>query len=67
MRRKILGIVGGVALLGLPSLGFSQTATDVSDLRQFITATESQGTPPPPGTKITMSNWDQYKALCRSA
>jgi Protein of unknown function (DUF1329) len=63
MRRRILGMIGGVALLGLPSLGMAQSTTDISDLKQFLTETESQGTPPAPGTKITMANWQQYKAF----
>ena len=63
MRRRILGMIGGVALLGLPSLGLAQSTTDISDLKQFLTETESQGTPPAPGTKITMANWQQYKAF----
>jgi Protein of unknown function (DUF1329) len=63
MRSKILGMIGGIALLGLPSLGMAQSSTDISDLKQFMSETENQGTPPAPGTKITMANWQQYKAF----
>ena len=63
MRLTAAAWIGGLALAALPSLGFAQSSTDISDLKQFMTATESQGTAPAPGTKITMSNWEQYKAF----
>jgi hypothetical protein len=58
-----------VALLGLglftccllPS-GWAQT-TERSELDQFLKDTANQGPPPPDGTKITMANWQQYKAF----
>ena len=45
----------------VPSLGLAQTSTDRSAMDQFMKDTQSQGTPPAPGTKITMQNWRDYK------
>jgi hypothetical protein len=63
INRGMLAIVGGLALLAVPSIGLAQSATDISELKQFVAETESQGQPPPAGTKITMANWQQYKAF----
>jgi hypothetical protein len=45
----------------LPSMAWAQTSTDRSEMDQFMKDTANQGTPPAPGTKITMQNWQQYK------
>jgi len=44
----------------LPSLGFAQVATDRSELDQWLKMSEKQGDIPV-GTKINMSNWQQYQ------
>jgi hypothetical protein len=54
-------VMAGLLTVLLPSLGWAQTMTDRSELDPFMKATQNQGTPPAPGTKITMQNWQQYK------
>jgi len=49
-------------LLSLPAIALAQTSTDRSELDTFLKATENQGDLPV-GTKITMQNWQQYKAF----
>src|SRR5277367_6771249 len=58
-------IIFGLGLLAmlLPAVGRAQTSTDRSELDQFLKDTANQGPPPPVGTKITTSNWQQYKAF----
>ena len=45
----------------LSSAGWAQQFPDRSEMDLYMKATQNQGTPPAPGTKITMSNWTQYK------
>ncbi|HZP44008.1 MAG TPA: DUF1329 domain-containing protein [Candidatus Binataceae bacterium] len=52
-------LAAGVIIALLPSLGWSQS-TDRSEMDQWIKDTANQGDLPV-GTKITMSNWQQYK------
>jgi hypothetical protein len=54
--------VGAVIIFLLPSLGWTQTVTDFSEMQQWITDTEHQPDVPI-GTKITMQNWQQYKGV----
>ncbi|MGH7916291.1 MAG: DUF1329 domain-containing protein [Candidatus Binataceae bacterium] len=49
------------ALMALPTIGRAQSSTDITDLQQFLKSTEKQGPVPASGTKITQSNWRQYK------
>jgi hypothetical protein len=53
-------VVGALVLL-LPRLGWTQS-TDFSEMDQWTKDTAHQGDIPV-GTKITMSNWEQYKAF----
>jgi hypothetical protein len=52
-------LAAGVILAVLPSLGWSQS-TDRSEIDQWVKDTANQGEIPV-GTKVTMSNWQQYK------
>jgi hypothetical protein len=49
-------------LLSLPAIAWAQTSTDRSELDGFLKATQNQGELPV-GTKITMDNWQKYKAF----
>jgi hypothetical protein len=49
-------------LLSLPAIALAQTSTDRSELDDFLKATQNQGDLPV-GTKITMENWEKYKAF----
>src|SRR5690242_6635987 len=51
----------GMLILLLPWSGWSQ-GTDFSEMQQWVTDTAHQGSIPV-GTKITMSNWQQYKTF----
>jgi hypothetical protein len=46
----------------LPAIASAQTSTDRSELDDFLKATANQGDLPV-GTKITMDNWEKYKAF----
>jgi len=59
MKSVVRVLMCGVLLVLLPSLGRTQT-TDRSEMDQWLKASEKQGDLPI-GTKITMSNWQQYK------
>lgn len=52
-------LAAGVIIALLPSLGWSQS-TDRSEMDQWVKDTANQGDIPV-GTKVTMSNWQQYK------
>ena len=52
----------GTLVLLLPSLGWTQAGTDYSEMDQWVKDSAHQGDIPI-GTKITMSNWQQYKAF----
>ena len=52
----------GALILLLPSLGWTQAGTDFSEMDQWVKDTAHQGNIPI-GTKITMANWEQYKAF----
>jgi len=56
-RVLLIGLMVGM----LPSLGWTQTSTDYSEMDTFLKSTQ---TAPdlPVGTKITMANWRQYQA-----
>ena len=54
-------VVSALVALLLPSLGWAQN-TDFSEMDQWVKDTAHQGDIPV-GTKITMSNWQQYKAF----
>src|SRR5215472_13218514 len=54
-------VVSALVVLLLPSLGWAQS-TDFSEMDQWVKDTAHQGDIPV-GTKITMSNWQQYKAF----
>ncbi|MGA2409509.1 MAG: DUF1329 domain-containing protein [Candidatus Binataceae bacterium] len=51
-----LGTLAAVLMFGAPA--FAQS--DLPDMQQWLKDTANQGTLPP-GTKITMANWQQYK------
>lgn len=51
------------AIILSTSLGWAQVSAGFGDMQAFTTATQNQGPPPAPGTKITMQNWQQYKAF----
>ncbi len=60
MLKKLARLVAaGVGIALPPSLGWSQS-TDRSEMDQWIKDSANQGDVAP-GTKITMSNWQQYK------
>jgi hypothetical protein len=59
MRTCVRLLVAGLVITLLPSLGWSQS-TDRSEMDQWVKDTANQGELPV-GTKITMSNWQQYK------
>jgi len=52
--------LGALVLLLLPSFGWAQASTDYSEMDQWVKDSANQ-TQIPVGTKITMSNWQQYK------
>jgi hypothetical protein len=54
----LLVVIG--VLLALPSFAVAQTGADRSEVDQWLKASEHQGDLPI-GTKITMSNWQQYQ------
>jgi hypothetical protein len=58
MRSRLYGVIAGVLVLLLPTLGWSQASTDFSEMDQWVKDTAKQGNIPV-GTKITMSNWEQ--------
>jgi len=60
--KKWFGFVAVGLLFCLPAMSFAQTSTDRSELDQFLKDTQNQGDLPV-GTKITMQNWEQYKAF----
>jgi hypothetical protein len=47
----------------MPAMVSADASTDVRELQQFLQDTQNQGSPPPVGTKITINNWQQYKAF----
>ncbi|MGH7837494.1 MAG: DUF1329 domain-containing protein, partial [Candidatus Binataceae bacterium] len=56
-------LIAAVSLaLAWPTFARAQTSTDFSELTQYLKEPQSP-TPPPVGTKITMANWQQYKAF----
>src|SRR5215831_19712185 len=56
-------LAAGAALIFLlPSLGWTQTSTDFSEMQQWVKDSEHQVLPPL-GTKITMQNWQQYRTV----
>jgi Protein of unknown function (DUF1329) len=58
--KHVLRTVGlGLLLTMLPALGWAQS-TDRSEMDQWLTESQHQGDIPV-GTKITTSNWQQYK------
>ena len=57
--KKWAWLVTFALIVGLPSLGRAQS-TDRSEMDQWMKDTQNQGQLPV-GTKITMSNWQQYK------
>jgi Protein of unknown function (DUF1329) len=58
--KHVLSTVGlGLLLTMLPALGWAQS-TDRSEMDQWLTESQHQGDIPV-GTKITTSNWQQYK------
>src|SRR5690349_12450329 len=61
MKKMVFVLTVGMLMALLPLRGWSQTMTDRSELDPFMKATANQGSPPAPGTKITMQNWQQYK------
>ncbi len=62
MRKLVWGAMLGMLVALMPALGRAQTATDISELQKFLQDTKDQGDLPV-GTKITMQNWQQYKAF----
>ena len=63
MRCAVRTLLPALLVLLLPGLVWAQTSTDISQLDQFLKTTQNQGSPPPPGTTITMQNWQKYKAF----
>jgi hypothetical protein len=61
MRKWFRSAVVGL-LIGLPAIALAQTSTDRTELDTFLKDTQNQGDLPV-GTKITMQNWEQYKAF----
>ena len=59
MKCLLIRIMAFALALALPSLALAQ-ATDRSEMDQWLKASEHQGDVPI-GTRITMSNWQQYK------
>jgi len=59
MKTVVRVFMCGMLLALLPSLGWTQS-TDRSEMDQWVKASEKQGDLPV-GTKITTSNWQQYK------
>ena len=60
--KKLYGFLLVSWLLSLPAMALAQTSTDRSELDTFLKDTQSQGDLPV-GTKITMQNWEKYKAF----
>jgi hypothetical protein len=61
LRQLLFGV--GLLTILMPIAGWAQVSTDRSELDQFLKETSNQGPQPPVGTKITASNWQQYKAF----
>jgi hypothetical protein len=59
MKLMARSVVIGV-LLALPSFAFAQTSGDRSEVDEWLKTSEHQGDLAI-GTKITMSNWQQYR------
>ena len=58
--KTLTRIVAIVLFVALPSFAFAQAGTNRSEFDGWLKSTEHQGDLPI-GTKITMSNWQQYK------
>ena len=62
IRRPLTTLFNLGLILVLLARAACAQSTDRRELDQFLKDTANQGTPPAPGTKITMANWQQYKA-----
>lgn len=62
MRTLRFGFILALLIALIPGSGRAQTSDDISEMDQWIKDTQNQGTLPP-GTKITMANWQQYKTF----
>jgi hypothetical protein len=60
MKRFASVLVVAAMVLSLSRLGWAQAGTDFSEMDQWVKDTAHQGDITI-GTKITMSNWQQYK------
>jgi hypothetical protein len=60
MRSLRFGFILALLIAFFPASGRAQTTDDISEMDQWVKDTQNQGTLPP-GTKITMANWQQYK------
>jgi hypothetical protein len=54
-------LVAGIVIALMPAFALAQQ-TDFSEMSQWLQMSSHQGNIPA-GTKITMSNWEQYKAF----
>src|ERR1700733_14162065 len=60
MRSLRFGFILALLIAFFPASGRAQTTDDISEMDQWVKDTQNQGTLPP-GTKITMANWQQFK------